>query len=194
MSDSRKPASDAAPESSEQTGSQKTSTTGAPQGETSQPQPSGKAEQQPTPTKTAAKKPAEKKPAEKKPAEKSTSGRGAKDGDTNAAAAAGKAVRSARSTLASAIWVVAVVAALLLAAGALVVTLNFNPDNSLVTFLTDTAERLYLLDNDLKTFEPDGRGADAQQSARTKTVLVNWGIAAIGYLVVGKVAERLVRP
>lgn len=109
------------------------------------------------------------------------------------AAAAGGAVRTVRSAVASAVWVVAVLAAAVLAGGALVVTLNFNPDNSVVSFLTETAARVNVL-GDLKTFEPDGNGADAQLSARTKTVLVNWGICAVFYLVLGKVAERVVRP
>ena len=40
----------------------------------------------------------------------------------------------------------------------------------------------------LKAF--DGTGDDV----RTKWVLVNWGIASLAYLVVGKVLDRLVRP
>ncbi len=101
-------------------------------------------------------------------------------------------VRSVRGAVASAVWLLAVLAALVLAAGALVVALEFNPGNSVVSFLTDTADRLNLL-GELKTFE-GGRSADSQQSALVKTVLVNWGIAAVVYLVAGKVLDRLIRP
>jgi hypothetical protein len=101
-------------------------------------------------------------------------------------------VRSVRSGVASAVWLLAVVAALILAAGALVIALDFNPRNGVVSFLTDTADRLNLL-GELKTFE-GGRSADSKQSALVKTVLVSWGIAALAYLIVGKVLDRLIRP
>jgi uncharacterized membrane protein len=101
-------------------------------------------------------------------------------------------VRSIRSGIASAVWLLAVVAALILAAGALVVALDLNPENAVVSFLTETADKLNVL-GDLKTFE-GGRSADSQHSALVKTVLVNWGIAALAYLIVGKVLDRLIRP
>jgi hypothetical protein len=101
-------------------------------------------------------------------------------------------VGSVRSGVASAVWLLAVVAALILAAGALVVALEFNPRNGVVSFLTDSADRLNLL-GELKTFE-GGRSADSKQSALVKTVLVNWGIAALVYLIVGKMLDRLIRP
>ncbi len=46
----------------------------------------------------------------------------------------------------------------------------------------------------MKDFEPSGKGADAQHSALVKTVLVNWGICAVVYLVLGKLLERVIRP
>jgi uncharacterized membrane protein len=99
--------------------------------------------------------------------------------------------RSVRIATASAVWLLAVVAALVLAAGALVVALEL-PRNSVVSFLTDAADRVNLL-GELTTFE-GGRSADSQQSALVRTVLVNWGIAAVAYLIVGKVLDRLIRP
>ncbi len=101
-------------------------------------------------------------------------------------------VRAVRSGVASAVWLLAVVAALILAAGALVIALDFNPRNGVVSFLTDTADKLNVL-GDLKTFE-GGRSAGSQHDALVKTVLVNWGIAAVAYLVAGKVLDRLIRP
>ncbi|WP_148574601.1 hypothetical protein [Nocardioides caldifontis] len=112
----------------------------------------------------------------------------------------GKPARSAkqsfdtvRSAVATVVWVVAVLAALVLAAGALVVALDFNARNGVVEFLTETADRINLL-GELKTFEPEGRSRDAVQDARTKEVLVNWGICAVAYLVGGKILDKLIRP
>jgi hypothetical protein len=102
-------------------------------------------------------------------------------------------VDSARRVVATVIWVLAVVAALLLAAGALVIALDFNEKNRFVDFLTTTAENLNFL-GEMKSFEPDGKSEAAQHSALVKEVLVNWGICAVVYLVIGKVLDRLIRP
>ena len=103
---------------------------------------------------------------------------------------AGGAVRAVRLRLAQVIWLAAVVCALLLAVGVLLVALDANADNPLVTLVLDAADAL-----DLGVFDPDNgvfafRGVDAD----TKNALVNWGLAAIAYLVVGRVLERIVRP
>ncbi|MFP5252947.1 MAG: hypothetical protein ACLGH4_04030 [Actinomycetes bacterium] len=89
-----------------------------------------------------------------------------------------------RTRLASVVWLVAVVCALLLAVGALVVALRMNPDNALVAFIRDGAE---LLDfGSFKEFE--GKNAEVKEH------LVDWGIAAVIYLVAGKVLDRVIRP
>ena len=95
-------------------------------------------------------------------------------------------VQTVRSGLASAVWLLAVLAALVLAVGALLVALGFNADHPLVDFVIETALKIDL--GELKAFE--GSGDDV----RTKWVLVNWGIASLAYLVVGKVLDRLIRP
>ena len=98
-----------------------------------------------------------------------------------------------RSTLASAIWLVAVVAALVLAVGALLVALRFNLDNPVVDAITQFASRIDF--GVLKDFDvPKGAKKSAIEDAQIKSVLVNWGIAAVVYLVVGKVLDRLIRP
>jgi hypothetical protein len=102
------------------------------------------------------------------------------------------ALARARSGVATVVWLVAVVAAVFLAAGTLVVALGLDPGNDVVAFVTDAADRLNLL-GDLMTFE-GGRSAAAREDALVRTVLVSWSIAAAVYLVVGKVAERLIRP
>jgi hypothetical protein len=94
-----------------------------------------------------------------------------------------------RSRIASVIWLVAVICALFLAIGALLVALKANENNSIVQFVLDGANKLdgpFSRDNGLFTFQ----GA----SAATKSALVNWGIAAVIYLVIGKVLDRVIRP
>ena len=89
-----------------------------------------------------------------------------------------------RSRIASIVWLVAVVCALFLAVGALMVALGMNQDNAIVAFVLDGARKL-----DFGTFK-DFTG----KSAATKEALTNWGIAAVIYLVIGKVLDRIIRP
>jgi hypothetical protein len=102
-------------------------------------------------------------------------------------------VNQVRTKLAQVVWIVCVVAALFLAAGALCIALKANPDNTLVKFITDTADKL-----DLGVFS---RGKDGvahftgnTHAAETKNALVNWGLAALVWLVGGKILERIIRP
>lgn len=95
-----------------------------------------------------------------------------------------------RSRLASLVWLVAVVCALFLAVGALLIALKANQDNAIVSFVLDVADRL-----DLDVFSREqGIFTFAGKDAATKDALVNWGIAAIAYLVAGKVLDRIIRP
>jgi hypothetical protein len=89
-----------------------------------------------------------------------------------------------RSRIASLVWLVAVVCALFLAVGALLVALKMNQDNAIVAFVIDGAEKLDF--GEFKTFT--GKNADV------KGALTNWGIAAMIYLLVGKVLDRVIRP
>jgi hypothetical protein len=94
-----------------------------------------------------------------------------------------------RSKIASVIWLIAVICALFLAVGALLVALKANQDNSIVKFVLDGADVLdgpFSRDNGIFTF--DGK------DAATKSALVNWGIAAVVYLVSGKILDRVIRP
>jgi hypothetical protein len=101
-------------------------------------------------------------------------------------------INSARKAVATGIWVLAVIAALILAAGALVIALDFNTKNNLVHFFITTAHKINFV-GDLKHFG-HGKSASSKHDALVKTVLVNWGICAVIYLVVGKVLDRLIRP
>lgn len=103
---------------------------------------------------------------------------------------AGADVTKVRNIAGTVIWTIAVVAAAILAIGALLIVLDFNRKNGVVGFLTDTADNLNFLGT-LKEFREGGKNGGVDV---TKTVLVNWGICAVVWLVAGKVIERLVRP
>ncbi len=89
-----------------------------------------------------------------------------------------------RVKIASVVWLVAVICALFLAVGALLVALKMNQDNSIVSFVLDGARKLDF--GEFKTF--DGK------DAAVKSALTNWGIAAVIYLVAGKILDRIIRP
>ena len=110
---------------------------------------------------------------------------------TEAARRAGHAVQEQsgagviRARVGSAVWVLAVLCALVLAQGALLVSLGADQDNSLVELVMDGSRRLDGPFADVFTF--DG------ESAWAKERLVNWGLAALAYLIAGRVIDRLVR-
>jgi hypothetical protein len=95
-----------------------------------------------------------------------------------------------RTRIAQVVWTVAVVCALFLAVGALLIALKANTGNALVRFVLDVADAL-----DLQVFSRrngvfEMTGADHA----TKNALANWGLAAVAYLVVGRIVDRVVRP
>jgi hypothetical protein len=102
-------------------------------------------------------------------------------------------VARVRTVVAQAIWAVCVLAALVLALAALCIALKANQGNGLVRFFLDAADRL-----DFGVFS---RGKDGvahfkghTHAAETKNALLNWGLAAVVWLVGGRIVERLVRP
>lgn len=88
-----------------------------------------------------------------------------------------------RSRVASAVWLLAVLAALILAVGALLVALDANEDNSIVKFLLDAGHKIDGPFWKVFTFEDT-----------TKEYLVNWGLAAVAYLIGGRILDRIIRP
>lgn len=98
-------------------------------------------------------------------------------------ATAKAAVSKVREILATAVFTVAVLAALVLALGAVLIALKANEQNQIVAGIIDIGRRVVGPFDDI--FRMD---------TRVKQVLVNWGIAAVVYLVVGRVAERVIRP
>jgi hypothetical protein len=95
-----------------------------------------------------------------------------------------------RNKVATVVWLVAVVCALFLAVGALLIALKANENNSIVEFIISGAETLdgpFSLTDGIFTFAEDEDG-------RVKSALTNWGIAAVVYLVIGKILDRIIRP
>jgi len=106
---------------------------------------------------------------------------------------AGAAVKKARQWVARGAWLLCAVCALVLAGGALLISLHgagSNPDNDLYKLVVNTADRLDLgvfsRDNGLFSFEG--------KNAETKNALTNWGIAAVLWLIVGRFLDRIIRP
>jgi hypothetical protein len=96
------------------------------------------------------------------------------------------AVNGVRERVGAIVWIVTVVAAVILAAGALLIALDANPNNDLVDRVVTWAGDLDGPFNNIFTFDGD--------NAATKAALVNWGLAAIAWLVGGKIVSSIIRP
>jgi hypothetical protein len=95
-----------------------------------------------------------------------------------------------RVLLAQLVWTVAVVAALFLALGALLVAVKANEANALVKFVLDVADRV-----DLGLFDrTNGIKQFTGHNAATKNALFNWGLGALAWLIAGRLVERIIRP
>lgn len=96
----------------------------------------------------------------------------------------GSGVRKLRNLIASLIWLVAVLVAAVLALGALFTALDqTNQSNEIVRWILERGHDLVGPFKDLFRLE-----------TAKNTLLVNWGIAALVYLIAGKILERFVRP
>ena len=103
---------------------------------------------------------------------------------------AGAAVASVRTRVAHLVWLVCAMGALLLAVGALMVALDANAKNDLVDFTLRAADAV-----DMGVFSrQDGIKQFDGQGARVKNALVNWGLGAVAWLVVGRVLDRIIKP
>lgn len=95
-----------------------------------------------------------------------------------------------RARIAQVVWLFCVLCALVLAVGALLIALEANQDNALVEFVLSAADLA-----DLGVFSrEDGIKQFRGKGAEVKEALVNWGLGAIAWLVVGRILDRLVRP
>ena len=96
-----------------------------------------------------------------------------------------------RTKIARAVRIIFGVLAAILALGALLVVLrdNINENNSVVKLITDVADAIsgpFSRDNGI--FDFSGKNAES------KNALLNWGIAAIVYLLIGRVLANLIAP
>jgi hypothetical protein len=94
----------------------------------------------------------------------------------------------ARVRIAQAVWAVAALLALVLAIGALLVAIDqTNESNGLVSFILDLADAV-----DLGVF--DRSNGVMTFDTKSANALVNWGLAAVVWLIIGRVLERVIRP
>jgi hypothetical protein len=100
------------------------------------------------------------------------------------------AVARVRTTVARVVWGVFLTIALVLAAAAFTYALGANRGNDLVKVLRDLADFFDLGVFDLTNPVKAWTGENGQ----VKTALFNYGLAAVVYLLVGRVLERLIRP
>jgi len=96
-----------------------------------------------------------------------------------------QATKTARSAIATIIWIIALLCAVVLGLGALLTVLDANQDNAIVSFVDDLARRVDGPFWELFTFS--GKGSQEE-------ILVNWGVGAMAYLIVGRIIERIIRP
>lgn len=95
-----------------------------------------------------------------------------------------------RSRIASVVWLVAVVCAAILALAAVLIALDpANEQNSVVQWLTGTADVLAG-----PAGGADGGIFDFGRNEEAKNALANWGVAALFYLVAGRLLDRVIRP
>ncbi len=96
-----------------------------------------------------------------------------------------------RSVAARVVRLVFSVLAIILALGAVLVVLrsNVNPDNSVVELIKRVADAV-----SGPFSKDDGVFSFSGKNAESKNVLLNWGIAAMVYLVVGRVLANAIAP
>lgn len=120
----------------------------------------------------------------KKDSDKTEGGRTVRGGSTT--------VAQVRSRVAQVVWLLFVVAAVFLAVGALCIALGFEKDNPLVAFILDGADFFDL--NIFSRQKGEGLKSFGGANADVKNALLNWGLAAIAYLIVGRIAVRIIQP
>jgi hypothetical protein len=95
-----------------------------------------------------------------------------------------------RTNAARAVWGIFLVLGLVMASAALLIALEANNDNSLVSFVLDFAKTIDLgvfdLDNPIREFKGENR--------EIKEALLSYGLGGVTYLVIGRVLERVIQP
>ncbi len=100
-----------------------------------------------------------------------------------------------RSRIASVVWLIAVLAAIVLAVGALLYALDANMKNDIVNGVIHLANTIDGPFWRIFEFYQDKKGPGGKElHDATKEHLVNWGLAAVAYLVAGRILDRVIRP
>lgn len=103
-------------------------------------------------------------------------------------------MRRPRRWIADLVWIVALLVALILAAGALLVNLVREPETVVVRQVLDAARFLAGPFDGLLHFYRDGSAGRPGAEDVPLQDLVDWGMAAVGYLIVGRLLDLAIRP
>ena len=99
-----------------------------------------------------------------------------------------------RNRVASLVWIVAVACAVVLALAAVLIALqdNVKSNNVIVEWLTTMSN--VVAGPFGETSGNSFRGGIFNLDSTPKEALANWGVAAVIYLVLGRIADRIIRP
>ena len=99
-----------------------------------------------------------------------------------------------RSRIASVVWIVAVLCAVVLALAAVLIALqdNVKAGNPIVEWLTNASNVIAGPFGDVE--RNSFSGGVFNLSSTPKEALANWGVAAVLFLIVGRLADRIIRP
>jgi hypothetical protein len=103
-------------------------------------------------------------------------------------------VEAVRFRLAALTWALSLGAAIVLSSGALLIALGANTDNGLVDTVLDLARAVDGPFWRVFDFTTETRSGRAGPPDVVKNHLVNWGLAAAAYLLVGRLISNLIRP
>lgn len=103
-------------------------------------------------------------------------------------------VAKARTIAARVLWLVCAVFAMILAIAVLLIAVDANPRNELVRWIIERADNVDLGFFDLQNPIKDWDESETDPAQDVKTALFNYGIAAIVWLGIGKVLDKVVRP
>ncbi len=99
-----------------------------------------------------------------------------------------------RNSIASVVWLIAVLAAVVLAGGALLIALGANEQNAVVEAVVDLANRIDGPFWKVFDFYTENKQGERTGPDSVKNHLVNWGLAAVAYLIGGRILDRVIRP
>ena len=98
-----------------------------------------------------------------------------------------------RTWVASLLWLLAVLAAIVLAVGAFIYAIEANMQNELVRNVLQIANAIDGPFSRIFEFTNDTKGP-GEPHDKVQEHLVNWGLAAVAYLIAGRILDRVIRP